>query len=102
MFHAEGFLMLRAVVSSVNIKLHVNLPRDVPFRDGVDNAANLRGKIPQMHFGGVNRHFKPNAIILKPLYCQNYCIDSNQIFYNDKHYQMLSMGGPNMHTPNPT
>jgi len=33
--------------------------------------------------------------ILKPVYYQNYCIDSNQILHNTKDHQVLIMGCPN-------
>jgi len=53
-------------------------------------------------FGSANRHFRAKlAKSKKHAYYPNYCIDSNQIFQNDKDHQMLLVGGPNMRTTNP-
>jgi len=49
-------------------------------------------KSPKNPFWDVNRHYQAK---------RNCCVDSNQIVCNDKHHQMLSVGGTNAYTTDP-
>ena len=51
---------------------------------------------------GVNGRFQAKlAKIVKVSYYRNCCIDSNHILHNDRHHQVVIVGGPNTRPTNP-
>jgi len=67
---------------------------------GIFHIASLLQKPQNPQFWGVNGRFQ-NLRNRKRAYCQNYCIDSNQILHSDKDHQMPFVGGPHTHITNP-
>jgi len=67
--------------------------KNVPFWGSIHIAPHLHGHIPQNPSWGRERHFEAKSAKLA-YYC-NYCIDSNQILYNDKVHKVHIVGGLN-------
>jgi len=70
--------------------------KDVFFGIPIVATHHLGDQISQKTIWGLEKPFTGlTHKILKPVYYQNYCIDSNQILHNTKDHQVLIMGCPN-------
>ena len=87
----------------INTPLEPLRPADVAFGGFVDIVLHFVGEIPPKHqFLGREYAFSSQTCkILKVSCYRNYCIDFNQIWRNDRHHQVVVVGGPSRRPTSP-